>query len=140
MKVDELISMARESLDAKMVYTEPYEKNGITVIAAARVAGGGGGGTGRDKTGQQGEGGGFGLTAKPSGAYVIKDGKVRWEPAVDVNRLLGTAGMITIAALFLAGRIAKLRSMSSTGCATTSGEQRGRGWRLVTALNGMMRR
>jgi uncharacterized spore protein YtfJ len=117
MKYDELVAKTKDSLEARMVYTEPYEKNGITVIAAARIAGGGGGGNGKDKTGQEGEGSGFGLTAKPTGAYVIKDGKVRWEPAVDVNRLLGTIGAIVVAALFFGARIVKIRArlQSSAG-------------------------
>jgi uncharacterized spore protein YtfJ len=69
-----------DSLEAKKVYAEPYEKDGITVIAAATVSGGPGAGTGRDDKGQEGESGGFGLTAKPTGTLVIADGEVRWEP------------------------------------------------------------
>jgi uncharacterized spore protein YtfJ len=107
MKVDELIAKTKDSLEAKKVYAEPYEKDGITVIAAATLSGGAGGGTGKDEKGQEGEGGGFGLTAKPTGAFVIKDGKVHWEPAVDVNRLIATVGAVTIAALFVALRIVK---------------------------------
>jgi uncharacterized spore protein YtfJ len=109
MKVDELIARTKDSLEAKKVYAEPYEKDGITVIAAATLSGGAGGGTGRDEKGQEGEGGGVGLTAKPTGAYVIKDGKVRWEPAVDVNRLIATAGAVAIAALFVALRLVKVQ-------------------------------
>jgi hypothetical protein len=37
MKIDELVAKAKDSLEARMVYAEPYEKNGITVIAAARI-------------------------------------------------------------------------------------------------------
>ncbi|GAB2813682.1 spore germination protein GerW family protein [Lentzea nigeriaca] len=109
MKVDELIAKTKDSLEARKVYAEPYEKDGVTVIAAATLSGGAGGGTGKDEKGQQGEGGGFGLNAKPTGAYVIKDGNVRWEPAVDVNRLVATAGAVAIAALFVALRIVRAR-------------------------------
>ena len=109
MKVDELIAKTKDSLEARKVYAEPYEKDGVTVIAAATLSGGAGGGTGKDEKGQEGEGGGFGLNAKPTGAYVIKDGNVRWEPAVDVNRLVTTAGAVAIAALFVALRIVKAR-------------------------------
>jgi hypothetical protein len=42
------------------VFTEPYEKDGVTVIAAAIVAGGAGWWRGHDERGQEGEGGGFG--------------------------------------------------------------------------------
>jgi uncharacterized spore protein YtfJ len=107
--VDELLAKAKNGLETKMVYGEPYEKDGVTVIVAAAVGTGGGGGDSRDEKGRSDEGGGFGLSAKPVGAYVIKDGKLRWEPAVDVNRLLATAGAIAVAALFAATRLAKLK-------------------------------
>jgi uncharacterized spore protein YtfJ len=79
------------------VFAEPYETDGVTVIAAATVAGGAGGGGGHDEHGQEGEGGGFGVAARPAGAYVIKDGRVQWRPAVDVNRLFATIGAVAIA-------------------------------------------
>ena len=104
MKIEELFTKARNSVEAKMVFAEPIERNGLTVIPAARVAAGGGGGNGRDRHGQEGEGGGLGLTARPVGAYVIEDGKLRWEPAVDVNRLATIAGAIVVAALWLSTR------------------------------------
>ena len=110
MKIDELFAQARNSVEAKMVFAEPIEKNGLTVIPAARVAAGGGSGNGRDKQGQQGEGGGLGFTARPVGAYVIADGNLRWEPAVDVNRLIAVAGSVIIAALWFGSRTAKARA------------------------------
>lgn len=113
MSIDELVTRAKESLGAWAVYTQPYEKDGVTVIAAARVAGGTGGGKGHDKQGQEGEGGGFGLNARPAGAYVIKDGAVAWMPAVDVNRLLVTVGVIAVATLLAVTRMVKLRSQAS---------------------------
>ncbi|MFI5589457.1 spore germination protein GerW family protein [Amycolatopsis sp. NPDC051758] len=109
MNVDELLTKAKNGLETKMVFGEPYETDGVTVIVAAAVGTGGGGGDSRDEKGRSGEGGGFGLSAKPVGAYVIKDGKLRWEPAVDVNRLLATVGAIVVAALFAATRLAKLK-------------------------------
>lgn len=110
MKIEELLAQARNSVEAKMVYAEPVERDGLTVIPAARVAAGGGGGNGRDKNGQEGEGGGLGLTARPVGAYVIENGKLRWEPAVDVNRLVGVGGAIVVAAMWFAVRAAKYRA------------------------------
>ncbi len=92
-----------------LIYGEPYEVDGVTVIVASSVGTGGGGGDSRDEKGRSGEGGGFGLSAKPVGAYVIKDGKLRWEPAIDVNRLLATVSAIAVAALFAVTRLAKLK-------------------------------
>ena len=99
MKIDELVSTAQDAITVRKVFGDPYEKDGLTVIAAARVAGGGGGGTGQDDEGQQGEGGGFGMRAHPAGVYVIKDGAVKWQPAVDPNRLVLAAAAVMIVAL-----------------------------------------
>lgn len=92
---------------AEKVYIEPVRQDGLTVIPAATVGGGGGGGAGGPEGQGQGsgEGGGFGLKAKPAGAFVIKDGKVRWQPAVDVNRVVLGAQVVAVTALLVARAI-----------------------------------
>lgn len=64
MKLDDLVSTAREALTVRRVYGDPYERDGVTFIPAARVSGGGGGGTGTGDGGAGGEGGGFRLSAR----------------------------------------------------------------------------
>lgn len=113
MKVDELLSAARDAITVKRVYAEPYEKDGLTVIPAATVGGGGGGGTGHDEKGQQGEGGGYGVTGRPAGAYVIKDGQVSWHPAVDPNRIVAMLTLMVVAYLLTRPRMARARAASS---------------------------
>ena len=89
MDIQESISQARDAITVKRVYGDPYERDGVVVIPAAAVMGGGGGGSGEDaETGDVGGGTGFGLGGRPVGAYVIEDGNVRWEPAVDVTRIV----------------------------------------------------
>jgi len=110
MTLDQLINGVRDVLTVGRVFGEPYERDGVTVIAAATVAGGAGGGGGHDERGQEGEGGGFGVLARPAGAYVVKDGRVWWRPAVDVNRLFATVGAVAIAYLFTRVRIEKARA------------------------------
>ncbi len=99
--MDELVKGHRDAITVKKVFGDPYEKNGITFIPAAKVIGGGGGGEGEAPEGQAGTGvgSGFGIAARPAGAYVIRGDEVKWQPAVDVNRII--AGVFAVAALAL---------------------------------------
>jgi uncharacterized spore protein YtfJ len=94
---------------AEKVYIEPIRQDGLTVIPAATVGGGGGGGGGSGGPEGQGpgagEGGGFGLKAKPAGAFVIKQGKVHWQPAIDVNRVILGGQIVAVTALLVARAI-----------------------------------
>jgi uncharacterized spore protein YtfJ len=103
--IPEGIAKARDAITVKRVYGEPYERNGVTVIPAASVAGGGGGGSGEGPTaGQIGTGGGFGLGGRPVGAYVIKGDTVQWQPAVDVTRIATQAIALAAVGIFLLSR------------------------------------
>jgi uncharacterized spore protein YtfJ len=98
MNVAEMLEGAREAMTVKRVYGEPIDREGVTIVPAAHVRGGGGGGGDAENNG----GAGFGLTARPVGVYVVKDGNVAWEPAVDVTRisLLGVvAGIVALLVL-----------------------------------------
>ena len=96
MKVSEVLGTASDAITVKRVFAEPYENEGLTVIAAAAVTGAAGGGFDTDPQGQQGEGAGFGASARPVGAYLIKDGQVHWRPAIDPNRIITMVGLIVI--------------------------------------------
>lgn len=97
---------ARDAITVRRVFGDPIERDGILVIPAAAVrgGGGGGGGNGTQPTGEVGEGSGFGfgLDARPVGAFVVDNGDVRWEPAVDRPREIVTyvaAGALVLVAL-----------------------------------------
>jgi uncharacterized spore protein YtfJ len=96
MNVDQMVTGTQDAINVKRVYGEPIEKDGITLIPAARVMGGGGGGGDAENN----AGGGFGISAKPIGAYVIRDGKVSWEPALDLGRVI-LMGQIVAIVMFL---------------------------------------
>lgn len=49
------------------------------------------------------------MTGRPAGAYVVKDGTVKWLPAVDPNRIFLTVGMAIIAYLLTRPRMARVR-------------------------------
>ncbi len=122
MNLTEILEEAKDSIGSKGVFGEPYEKNGVTVIPAARIMGGAGAGEGPvtrppedggaidESQTAKGTGGGFGVSGHPTGAFVIKGEDVRWVPAVDVNRLM-LGFQVVIVVFFLAIRsIAKSRA------------------------------
>jgi uncharacterized spore protein YtfJ len=82
--IDEMLSGVRDAITVQRVFGDPIESYGVTLVPAAVVRGGGGGGGDNQNNG----GGGFGVHARPAGAYVIRDGAVTWRPAIDVNRLV----------------------------------------------------
>lgn len=108
MNVPEVLEGVKDALSVKRVFGEPYERNGVTLIPAASFGGGGGGGG--DNAPQGGGGAGFGLTARPAGVYVIRDGRVEWQPALDVNRIVTVSGAVLVAALFAWRGVAKTRA------------------------------
>jgi hypothetical protein len=83
--VQESVSRVRDAISVQRVFGEPFEKGGVTVIPAARIAGGGGGGiqNGQGRGADAGFGTGFGMVGRPAGVFVIKGDRVRWQPAVD---------------------------------------------------------
>lgn len=110
MKLDELLSKANDTITVRRVYGEPYVKDGLTVIPAAVVTGGGGGGSGNDEKGERGEGAGFGMAGRPAGAFVIKDGQVSWQPAVDPNRFVAVIGLVVAAYLISRPRLLRAKA------------------------------
>jgi uncharacterized spore protein YtfJ len=107
----DMLQKVADSATVRTVYGEPVVQQGVTVIPAARViGGGGGGGGGRGGRGPnegggegRGSGGGMRLSARPVGAFVIRRNRVRWRPAIDVNRVI-LGGQVVAVLAMLAGR------------------------------------
>ena len=111
MEVQDVITQAKDTLTVKRVFGEPYEKNGVTVIPAAKVQGGAGGGTGEAPEGQgTGSGSGLGMSARPVGAYLVRGDEMEWRPAVDLNKIVLGGQIVAIFALLTIRAIVKARA------------------------------
>ena len=97
MNVHEMVKGVNDALAVKRVYGDPVEKNGTTVVPIAAVRGGGGGGSDSDHNG----GGGFGVQARPVGALVISGDRVRFEPVVDITRIVAASLAAFVVVAFL---------------------------------------
>ena len=93
--------VARDLLTVRRAFGEPIERNGVTLVPVARVAGGSGYGHGEGDVPAQGRGehtpgagsgsgggGGFGVGVSPIGVFVIRGDDVSWQPAFDLNRAI----------------------------------------------------
>lgn len=95
MDPQQVLQSAQDAISARRVFGEPIQAEGATILPVAVVGGGGGGGA-------RGEGGGvgYGMGARPAGVYVIRNGRVSWRPAVNVNLIVAGGQLVAIAALF----------------------------------------
>lgn len=113
----DVLETVRESVEhatAGKVFGAPVTHDGITVLPVAKVSGGGGGGggTGPTEDGREagGVGGGLGLAAKPLGVFVLKEGKVSWQPAIDINKIVLGGQVVAVVALLVLRAFLKSRA------------------------------
>lgn len=104
MTITEALRSATDAITVQRVFGQPVDNGSATVIPAASVWGLSRGGSGTDPQGQAGEGGGYGVRARPVGAYVIAGDRVSWRPADDLNRIITMAGLVLTAYLLRRSR------------------------------------
>jgi hypothetical protein len=95
---------------ARRVIGTPIARQGAVLVPVAVVYGGSGGGSGTDLHGNLGQGAGWAGIARPVGAYVLEEGRVRYEPVIDVTRLALGAQLTGALALLVLGRWLRARS------------------------------
>ena len=50
------------------------------------------------------------MSAKPLGVFVLRDGKVGWRPAIDVNKVIIGGQVVAVTGLLVARALIKARS------------------------------
>lgn len=97
MNTQDILVGAQNAMTARRVFGDPIEIGGSTILPVATVGGGGGGG-------QRGEqaGAGFGLGARAAGVYVVRDGRVSWRPALNLNLVILGGQVVALAAILSA--------------------------------------
>ncbi|GEO95268.1 spore germination protein GerW family protein [Kocuria turfanensis] len=101
-----VLERALDAVTVRRVFGEAYELDGATIVPVAHVRGwGGGGGGSGEQHGDSGSGSGlgFGVNASPAGVYVLRDGAVTWQPAVEPVRIALPVGLALVAALGAVG-------------------------------------
>ncbi|WP_299707887.1 spore germination protein GerW family protein [uncultured Pontibacter sp.] len=95
------------SANATTIYGEPVERDGVTVIPAAKAMYGFGGGSG-SKAGEEGTGGGGGVGIKPVGYIEIKDGNTKFKSIPDPERVVKIIAVSGVMALLLVKAVSKM--------------------------------
>jgi uncharacterized spore protein YtfJ len=98
----ERLNAVKDALTVSRVFGDAYTVDNVTVIPVASIRGAGGGGGGEGSTSTDaatgsGAGLGFGVVVRPIGVYTIKEGRVRWQPAIDVLRVVVAAEVVCLA-------------------------------------------
>jgi uncharacterized spore protein YtfJ len=117
-QVKDVFDGVRDSFTVSRVFGEPISKDGVMIVPATRIAAGGGGGGGSDGSHDRsavdsgpdvagGLGMGFGGVSKPAGAFVFKDGDVRWVPIVNRDLLAVLRAAILALSLLTARSIVR---------------------------------
>ncbi|MEV0728394.1 MULTISPECIES: sporulation protein [Polymorphospora] len=126
----DLVKRAVGETTAGTVFGEPVTRGDVTVIPVARVKGHGGGGggggnadpaaAGQAKQGNGsgggpaahaggGSGAGMRLSARPIGVFVLRDGRVRWHPALDLNKVILGGQIVMVVALLTVRAVVRAR-------------------------------
>ena len=101
------LGAVKDTMTVSRVFGESYKVDGAAIVPVATVRGGGGGGGG-EGTGT-GAGLGFGVIVRPLGVYIVKDGEVSWQPAIDVLRVVVGGQLLALAAILALRRRRKRR-------------------------------
>jgi uncharacterized spore protein YtfJ len=106
------LDAVKDTLTVGRVFGDAYEVGGTTIIPVASVQGGGGGGGGEGPTDigtPVGGGVGFGMKARPVGVFVVNEGHVSWQPALDMTRVILAGQVVGLFAILTVRELLRRR-------------------------------
>jgi uncharacterized spore protein YtfJ len=106
------LDAVKDTMNVRRVFGDAYEVGGTTIIPVASVQGGGGGGGGEGPTengSPLGGGIGFGVKARPVGVYIVNEGQVSWQPALDKTRIILTGQFVGLVAILTVRKLLRRR-------------------------------
>lgn len=108
--VEKMAEEMGHAATAKLVFAEPVERDGISVIPVARIRYGFGGGNHPNSQGSGGSGAGGGMRAYPMGYIEVKNGGTSYHPILDPVTLARVALGALFVGMWAASKIIKTRS------------------------------
>jgi uncharacterized spore protein YtfJ len=102
--LERLADKVGSNVRASVVFGERVERDGVTIIPVARAWWGFGGGSGANSQagGQEGLGGGVGISVSPVGYIEVKEGKARFRPIYDPRMIvpvIASLGIVSVLVL-----------------------------------------
>lgn len=104
--VERLARQVGINANARCIYGEPVERDGVTVITVGKAIYGFGGGSGENEK-ETGSGGGGGAAVTPVGYIEIKNGESRFRPIRDPMIYVSLLAVAAPVAAFVVWRLTK---------------------------------
>ncbi|MGB7208536.1 MAG: GerW family sporulation protein [Pyrinomonadaceae bacterium] len=105
--IERLANQLGIAANARYIYAEAVERDGVTVIPVAKVAYAFGGGAGK-KDGEEGSGGGGGVSITPVGYIEMKNGETRFRQIIGSARILTLMAIGSLSLLTVVWGVSKL--------------------------------
>lgn len=129
--LEDLIKKLADNAKATLIFADPVERDGMTIIPVAKMNWGFGGGGGSDKKGVTGGvGGGGGIRTIPVGFIQLKGGKARFQPIFDAGKIImmfavwGLIGYLIVRRMFPPPKVQQPKSNPKEILLTTTGNEK----------------
>lgn len=129
--LEDLMKKLADNAKATLIFADPVEREGMTIIPVAKMMWGFGGGGGSDKKNAAGgTGGAGGIRTIPVGFIQLKGGKARFQPIFDAGKIImlfavwGLLGYLIVRRMFPSPKAKMVKSPPKGIPATTTTDEK----------------